>query len=157
MRAGKIALFCKAGAAGWFVQLCKYVQCALAEIFKNEARAFYFFFLLSRPFSCPVALLVKSSQSGMNVSLCHDMSVVTRYCQCVRCLFLHVPQTSSGMNRWECVPHSCPLTKKFGAEQKLFVKPLNPNGLLPHVCALHEQQCTIRPCSRKIRKMQIFL
>jgi hypothetical protein len=38
--------------------------------------------------------LVKLSQSSRQVCLCRDMSVVTRHCQCVRCLFLHVPQRS---------------------------------------------------------------
>lgn len=65
-------------------------KCALAEIFKNAKRGL--FFLVSRLCPCPITLLVKSSQSSRKVVLCHDMSVVTRHCQCVRCLFLHVPQ-----------------------------------------------------------------
>ena len=38
------------------------------------------------------ALSVKSSQYSCKVGLCYDMSVVTRHCQCIRYLFLHVPQ-----------------------------------------------------------------
>ena len=35
--------------------------------------------------------------------------------------------------------------------------PLTAKCFIYDVCALHEQQCTIRPSSGKIRKMQIFL
>ena len=70
-------------------QMC--AMCAGRNFQKCEARAFSFFFFVSRPFLYPVALLVKSSQSGRKVGLCCDMSVVTRHCQCVRCLFSMCP------------------------------------------------------------------
>jgi len=65
-------------------------MCVGRNFQKCEAGAFYFFFLFSR--FCPVALFFMSSQSGYKVGLCYDMSVVTRHCQCVCFLFLHVPQ-----------------------------------------------------------------
>ena len=68
-------------------------MCAGRNFQKCEAGDFYFFFFGSGP--CPVALLVKSSESVRKIGLCLDMSVVTRHCQCVRCLFLHVPQRSA--------------------------------------------------------------
>ena len=42
---GRIALFCKAWAAGWLVWLWKCVQCALAEIFKNAKWGIFMFSL----------------------------------------------------------------------------------------------------------------
>ena len=65
------------------LQMC--AMCGCRNFQKCEAGAFSFFFFISR--LCPVALSVKSSQSGMKVGLCHYMSVVTLHCQCVRCLF----------------------------------------------------------------------
>lgn len=44
-------------------------------------------FFISRLCPCPVAQLVKSGQFGRKVGLCRVMSVVTRLCQCVRCIF----------------------------------------------------------------------
>ena len=71
------------------LQMCQ--KCVGKNFQKCEARAFYFFFLVSCSCHGPVALLIKSSQPGRKVGLRKDMSVITHHCQCVRSLFCICP------------------------------------------------------------------
>ena len=99
---------------------------------KCEAVAFPFFFFVNR--LCPIALLARSCESGRDVGLCSNISVVTRHCQCVRCLFLHVPQRSAAKKRGGFLSSFLSARDKGSHEERTLPKPLVAPCFLRYRC-----------------------